>query len=257
MATSTGTSSTATTTAISTAVPSTAGTATPTVTFTSLMTAMDASVSRQVEAALARALGDHSRTASCPSHSTATPSSVITIPSTSAALAGMSLLCIFSVNSALFSSPYYVQFLVYHSWPSHFHVQKRCQFFFCSWPLFSAPFSELTTHSEQAPASHSCSHSCPRHQRFQSPTLGSARSLSLRPRSPRHRHFAAYASCCFLIIILSTVIYIFINCVFCFVLHNRYGPLVQLSSFSPADLHCRGWTTNSHSNPSSHPSYPT
>ena len=138
MATSTGTSSAATTTAISTAVLSTAGTATPTVTFASIMSAIDTSVSRQVE----RALGDHSRTASSPSHSAATTSSVITTPSSSAALAGMSFPCIFSC-CALFSSPYYVQFLVYHSYPSHFHVQKRRQFFFCSWPLFSAPFSEV------------------------------------------------------------------------------------------------------------------
>ena len=157
-------------TTISTAVPSTAGTATPTVTFASLMTAIDASVSRQVESALARALRDHSQTASSPSHSAATPSSVITIPSTSATLAGMSLLCIFSC-CALFSSPYYGQFFGVPFLAQPFSSSKRHQFFFCSWPLFSAPFPNshvlrtLTAHAEQAPASHSRSHSRPHQQR--------------------------------------------------------------------------------------------
>ena len=126
-------------TTIFTAVPSTAGTATPTVTFASLMTAIDASVSRQVESALARALRDHSQTASSPSHSAATPSSVITIPSTSATLAGMSLLCIFRVvHCSLVHIT--VSFLVYHSWPSHFQVQKGTNFSsaagLCFLPLF-------------------------------------------------------------------------------------------------------------------------
>ena len=141
--------------------------------------------------------------------------------------------------------------------PAIFMFKKGANFSSAAGLCFLPPFLNshvlrtLTAHAEQAPASHSCSHSRPCHQCFQSPTLGSARSLSLRPRSPRHRHFAAYATCCFLIINLSTIIYIFINCVFCFVLHNRYGPLVQLSSFSPADPHRRGRTTNSRSNPPS------
>ena len=122
--------------------------------------------------------------------------------------------------------------------PAIFTFKKGANFSSAAGLCFPPPFLNshvlrtLTANAEQAPASHSCSHSRPRHQRSQSPTLGSARSLSLRPRSPRHRHFAAYTTCCFLIIILSTIIYIFINCVFCFVLHNRYG----LSSSSLASV---------------------
>ena len=177
MATSTGTSSTATTTAIST------------VTFASIMSAIDASVSGQVESALARTLGDHSRTASSPSHSAATTSSVITTPSSSAALAGMSFPCIYSC-CALFS----IVHITFSFWctiliPAIFTFKKGANFSSAAGLCFPPPFLNshvlrtLTANAEQAPASHSCSHSRPRHQRFQSPTLGSLAKTQVSPPS--------------------------------------------------------------------------